>query len=294
MVLTACVVASLYSGCKRQDIVKPRNLTKAKNLMDEAWRAKPNIRVFSAVPENADEFARIRGRRPSPLDRWDVSQAKKQFDSLELAARGVVVSQDRTKQGFINFVEAAEEELIIVIGHNDRGKFYFVDGSSLPLKEMASLITQKGKKYCFLSCVARKHVAGPAAETTITPFEAVAVVRDVNQLLEQRSQRLIQQWLKAHPPILNQSGLDFRQIQVQQVEQDSLLYIEAQDIQEVALQRLINKSIKKARRQQKIKYIVVGGSPGSMLIIKLIDNKTDFSNKWSLWSMQKYKHLIQQ
>lgn len=291
--LIACVFASLYSGCKRQDIVKPQNLTRARNLIDEAWRAKPNVRVFSAVPENADEFARIRGRRPNLLDRWDVSEAKKQFDSLELAARGVVVSQDRTKQGFINFVASTEEELIIVIGHNDRGKFYFVDGKSLPLKEMASLITQKGKKYCFLSCVARKHVAGPAAETSITPLEAVAVVRDVNQLLEQRSQRLFQQLLKAHPLLPDQSGLGLRQIQVQQVGQDSLLYIEAQNIQEAALQRQINKSIKEARRQQKIKYIVVGGSPGSMLVIKMIDNETSFSNKLPLWSTQKYKHLIQ-
>lgn len=273
-------------------IIKPQNLTRAKNLIDDAWRAKPNLRVFSAAAENVDEFARTHQRYPNLLERWDIKKTKTSFDPLALAARGVLASRDRTKQGFINFVETTEEELIIVVGHNDRGKFYFADGSSLPLKEMASLMTQKGKRHCFLSCVARSYVTGPAAETTITPLEAAAVVSDVTRLLEQQRERLSQQQMarllkqrmprlfqhrmEAYATLLKQPGQNFGQIQVQQVEKDSLLYIETQGDQGVRLQRLIDNAIRKARRQKKIKYIVAGGSPsaaasGGLVIVKMTD-----------------------
>lgn len=278
--LIACVLVSLSSGCKQKQVLNQVKRVKPDDVLNQVKRVKPNFRVFSAVPENADEFARIRGRRPNPLDRWDVSEAKKQFDSLDLAARGVVVSQDRTKQGFINFVESTEEELIIVIGHNDRGKFYFADGNSLPLKEMASLITRRGKRYCFLSCVARKYVSGPAAEIPITPVEAAAIMSDVNRLLEQRQQQAVER-------ILGQRLQNFGK--AKQVEQESLLYVEAQDDLELVLQRQINTSIEKAKRQQKIKYIVAGGGPGGgMVVVKIVD-KTILNNRLSLLIAQQHK-----
>jgi hypothetical protein len=307
LALSACVLVSLSSGCKPKNVLNQAKRVKPGDVLNQIKRVKPLFRVFSAVPENADEFIRIRGRRPNWFELRDINKAIKSFDAIELATGGVVASRDKTKQGFINFVEKAEEELIIVIGHNERGNFYFGDGSNLPLKEMASLITQKGKRHCFLSCVARKYVEGPAAETSITPLEAVAIVREVNQLVEQAEQRALQQriqralqrQMKANALLMNQKAYGTLPSQpwldagkVQPVEQDALLYKEAYGVQGLALQHLINKSITKARRQQKIKYIAVAISPGSMVVIKMIDDQTKFSDKLLLSISQRYKASI--
>lgn len=291
VVLTACMFVFLYSGCQRKDIVKPQNITKAKNIIDDVVRAKPSVGVFSSAAENADEFFLSRGRKPKWWERPDINTTKRMLNPLELAARGVVASGDRSKQGFMDFVESTEEQLIIVIGHNDTGLFYFADGSSLPLKEMASLITRKGKRYCFLSCVARKYVSGPAVEIPITPVEAADIMSDVNRLLEQRQQQAVERILGrgwqnfGKVKLVEQDSL----LKVKQMEQESLLYVEAQDDLETVLQRQINTSIKKAKRQQKIKYIVAGGGPGGgMVVVKLVD-KTILNNRVSLLITQQHK-----
>lgn len=230
-----------------------------KEIAEVPKAKKAGLSVFSSLGDNEDDFIRIYKRAPTPGERKYIGNATKEFKELKLAH-----SLDGSKEGFLRYIRMTKENLILVTGHNEAGIFHFTDGKTLPLDEMARLIKQEGKEHCFISCMARKYVDGPAAESIISQTETVNVIMDIDKLLQRRIGKL--------EKLLQQPEQSLKTLDGQGDETVEVVLVP--DSEELAIQAQINKSIQIARRKPKVKYVVTTGTiGGGLVILKMIDGK---------------------
>jgi len=126
-------------------------------------------RVLVSVPRNETEFKKIFDRNPTALELKGMSE----FDSV-WRDEAIRVSS------FAHFEESLatgrEFGVTIVVGHNEDGRFRFLDGSVTNLSELETSCARKGSPCVFLSCSSSEHLhSSPGVPRAIT-FEEAAFV----------------------------------------------------------------------------------------------------------------------
>jgi hypothetical protein len=113
--------------------------------------ASSRAHVVAVVPTSREEFRRVHGQDPGEgeLARLD-----------EIRAR-LGGSQGATNGGFDartirEHITGVQEPIVVFLGHNERGAFQFLDGSSYSLRDLAESCSPK---WCFfISCDSNSHV----------------------------------------------------------------------------------------------------------------------------------------
>jgi hypothetical protein len=140
--------------------------------------------AYGVVPEDNCVFKAVFGRTPTARDTTAVEKARTSLKALapEFTANRM------TAEGFREFVRDADEQFLIIIGHNDAGKFRFADGEAMPLADMAGLCVDRGKRCIFLSCEAMKALPESAvgAAKPLTYEKAFFVATRLKRFGEQR------------------------------------------------------------------------------------------------------------
>lgn len=128
------------------------------------------------VPADDCEFRAI--FHADKATKRDVDDIKRWNTSLGMLSEPVPATY-RKGQGFASYVRNTDSDVVIVIGHNTDGKFYFPDGEALPLTEMANLCASNRKFGVFLSCessrVLPKNGMNAGVNSVLTYDEALAI-----------------------------------------------------------------------------------------------------------------------
>jgi len=139
--------------------------------------------LFASVPERDCEFkAMFSSKIVSQNDlecmqRWTNSAKKAGF---------VFDQTSKSVEGFNGFVDHSNSQITVVIGHNLNGHFFFSDGSSAKLTDMAERFRQKGSMAVFLSCESSRYVDGCNAavgvNSELTFDQAFAIYDNIRSL----------------------------------------------------------------------------------------------------------------
>lgn len=139
---------------------------------------RPTVAVLSFVPETGVEYSRVYGRQPS-------AAVSKELDkNLAFTAAKLPLARHYARVGRNNFestLASIKENVVIIVGHNDRGTFRFLDGTSESVTELAESVGKYGKLPVFVSCRAAEFVSGTGVGTK-TVLTSVAGLMIADQL----------------------------------------------------------------------------------------------------------------
>lgn len=139
------------------------------------------VTVISVLPRNANEYENIYGRRPTRIEEIDMAKTRLRLGQMS-QSRLELYPGARTSVGFYDHIRRAEEQTIIVVGHNVNGEFRFADGVSRNLAEMSSLLEEQNKQAILLSCDAQNYVKQFAASTRpLTNKDAIRMVESIGK-----------------------------------------------------------------------------------------------------------------
>lgn len=193
----------------------PIYLTISGVALGQNFRLPPNERVavISLVPRNGNEFENIYGRRPSRVENIDMAKTRHQLAQMNQPALEVYPSA-RSNSGFTDFVRNAQEQIVMVIGHNVNGHLQFVDGSSMNVANMVALTRKQDKGLILLSCDANNYVPPyyPAASGTLRNQDAMKMVESIGTSAARNSS------FSDYPSIRGNSLLDLAQSDITRVE----------------------------------------------------------------------------
>jgi hypothetical protein len=98
---------------------------------------------------------------------------------------------------YIHFLKRTPSRFVLIVGHNDAGRFIFPTGESLDLVAMAQMAKKGGKFPIFISCMAKEYLAkGDLGDTfvglkgDITYYEAVDVAEAIASYIEKGTSSL--------------------------------------------------------------------------------------------------------
>lgn len=135
---------------------------------------------LAAIPRGRTEFHNIFGVYPTPRE---VAQMKLTVQMFESA--GPQPTAIGSSKGFQAVLQSDDHTVIVIVGHNVKGRLMLADGESLDLNEMSEHCAAAAKICVFLSCSSDRYVRRNAvgAARTITFREAHKLTSKVDSLL---------------------------------------------------------------------------------------------------------------
>lgn len=120
---------------------------------------EPTARLFLHVPTKAMEFEATMGRKPTASDQAELRRAARQVDNLA----GFIVDRSAPEGELRSNFEKYGENIFIFVGHNDKGRFRFLNGTSRPMREVVGGCMAAQKACVFLACHSSTYTQdGPA------------------------------------------------------------------------------------------------------------------------------------
>lgn len=172
--------ASLYRGLTPAQANRLRQVGRLipDNIADE----------FVVMPRNEATFMNIRGRLPTQAEFRSLNLSVNHTASAGGESQGAAGIREGREE-FIAFLDKTQANNVFVIGHNQGGNFYFINGESMPLREMALSLESRGKRGIFLSCKANLCLpkGHPASTTNLTHREALDTQNAVLKILRDES-----------------------------------------------------------------------------------------------------------
>jgi hypothetical protein len=146
--------------------------------------------AFIVTPKDEATFVRIRGYIPTTPELSSLTPRVRPLASTTGESHGAAPSEGGIKE-FVAYLDESLSKNIVVIGHNEGGNFYFANGESMPLREMARLIDARNKRGIYLSCEANKYLPKgyPASTTIHTHDHALRILNDLSKELRNDAAR---------------------------------------------------------------------------------------------------------
>jgi hypothetical protein len=116
----------------------------------------PKIASYAVVPVDEAEFAKVFGYSPSQPERDQMVHARKKLE----AGSEVVFSRPVQAQTQLGAILDGDAQMMVLLGHNERGRFYLADGTSVSIEKLARRCNAKGKLCVFLSCESGDYLHG--------------------------------------------------------------------------------------------------------------------------------------
>lgn len=154
---------------------------------------RPNTIILLSMPANENEFNNIFKRSPSQSELSDITTLLNQYEGL----KNVYVLKepsdlDKIMKTILSKADNKQYDEYIprigfsVVGHNDKGSFYFPDGTAMKLEEVEKKF--RGIPGMFLSCNAKKYgVTG--VDYKLTYSEALDIASDLDNIVTEMHDR---------------------------------------------------------------------------------------------------------
>lgn len=227
------------------------------------------VDAFVVTAEDEASFAGIYKRRPT------FAELNSMRSRVSPTASTTAKSHEatRTSEGikdFVAYLNESPSKIMIVIGHNQSGRFYFANGESMPLAEMAHMINKRNKRGVFLSCEANKYLPKgyPASTTRLTHEDALDILHDLSETLRAEKARIDNQanviaparkdLLHPRPAFLSERVFNIRDERVSEL-----------------IQKTINSSERNEAVNRTVKRVAIAAASGGFVyyIVQLKANK---------------------
>jgi hypothetical protein len=140
-----------------------------------AHEVNPKSKVYLVFPRDDAGYQAVYRKAPS---RQDLAQLSRDSEYLQ-GVRNVTYAKDGDgTQAFGLFLKDSDEELIIIVGHNDKGQLRLLDSSEMPLRTLAEDCKYYEKKCVFISCRANSLLG----DTTSVGIEGKVSFREAFQI----------------------------------------------------------------------------------------------------------------
>ena len=140
------------------------------------------VSLINVLPRNANEYEIIYGRRPTRIERIDMAKTRLRLGQTN-QPRLELYPGARSSVGFDDYVRQAEEQTIMLVGHNVNGEFRFANGVSRNLAEIESFLEEQNKQAIILSCDAQNYVKQfPAPRRPLTNQGALRMVKSISSI----------------------------------------------------------------------------------------------------------------
>lgn len=138
------------------------------------------VGVILVLPRNEIEFKAIHRENPTYAKYIEMNKTQYRFEQMNQPNLRFYPTPT-SSLGFKEDIKHAEEQTILVVGHNLNGNLQFADGTSLHLAEIGSLLNERNKEAIMLSCDANQYApqfAGPSGP--ITNKDAIRMVQSIS------------------------------------------------------------------------------------------------------------------
>lgn len=126
---------------------------------------KPTIHTFLVAPTTSDEYIRIfgtNGANQQDLTMARHAEIRRIRRQLQADFGQSTGSRDLNSGNFSAILANLQSSFILVLGHNDRGSFQFLDGSSMPLDSLVAA-SKPDQRLIIVSCKAEAMLSNQAA-----------------------------------------------------------------------------------------------------------------------------------
>ena len=137
-----------------------------------------NLTLGISIPENKTEYVNIFGVEPTDGQLTAIKNSTNLYGADYFTMKSV--------SDFYRLI-AVSNNPIAIVGHNEKGVFYFPSGESLPIQEMTNALVRLGKSAVFLSCNASRYTNYPATSLKINYGDAFRIASSIEAELEKNS-----------------------------------------------------------------------------------------------------------
>jgi hypothetical protein len=152
----------------------------------------PNaVSTFVVAPTNVEQYRNIfqssggNSAPPGDLTQAQASELKSVQSSLKQVL-GRDRPDDLTNNSFAARIKADRAAFVLVVGHNDKGRFRFADGSETAI-DLIAQAARPDQRVIFISCEASSHLTQPNAAGTrreLTYPEAFQIAKSIQTYIE--------------------------------------------------------------------------------------------------------------
>jgi hypothetical protein len=143
--------------------------------------ARPITISFISIPNNSSEFYNVFKRQPSEAELANVIELRNKYKGM---SNVYLLSEEADIDKIINKIIDEWTTIpsigINIIGHNEKGNFFFPNGSSVKLEDIVPKL--KGLTAYFLSCNAKSYIKNlaPAVDFKLTYTDALKISNDMD------------------------------------------------------------------------------------------------------------------
>lgn len=145
------------------------------------------VEVLWAIPTSTSEYRKVynvaSGGETKATKALQIKRYKKEYQK-EFGVKGRLVG----RKEFDAALAHDRTSIFAIIGHNENGRFRFLDGATANLNELADSCTAKMKLCVFVSCDSNEFIAskGVGVDRSITATEARWITREIRTFLSKR------------------------------------------------------------------------------------------------------------
>ncbi len=146
-------------------------------------------RLFIQLPVSDIDFRKIFGKKPvSASDKDELRDVREKLKAVNRNDGDRGVNADN----FEKFLGSTKESFVVVVGHNERGTFKFLDGSGEGIGDLANACAAAGKLCVFVSCQSRSHLDNTGAlglSREVTFVQGIYIAKKVSEFINSRTEK---------------------------------------------------------------------------------------------------------
>lgn len=150
-----------------QASIRARQARNAEKKADDTRNAilRPSVDTFLIAPVTSEEYVRIygtNGTRPQDLTTAQSSEISGIRRQMQAGFGQSTGSRNLNSRNFKTVIANSHSSFILILGHNDKGFFRFLDGSSAPLDDLVTA-SKPDQRMIIVSCKAEAMLSNQAA-----------------------------------------------------------------------------------------------------------------------------------
>lgn len=144
-----------------------------------------SVKLISSIPDTSDKFNNVFSKNPSSADMDDAKSALEKLSETHIKA---VHLSSKNSEDLLNGISNTDENIVVILGHNDNGFIKFGDGSELNISDI-SLECKNNEKHCvFISCKSKSFLdkENLGLDYNIIMSDAVLLVRELVKKIQRK------------------------------------------------------------------------------------------------------------
>jgi len=152
----------------------------------------PNaVSTFVVAPMSSEQYRNIfRSSGEGDSQNTELTQSQvSELNTVQASLKkilGRISSDDLNDKSFAARIKADPAAFVLLVGHNDKGRFRFADGSDTTI-DLIAQAARPDQRVIFISCQASEHLSGPNAAGTsreLTYPEAFEIAKSIQTYIK--------------------------------------------------------------------------------------------------------------